>query len=302
LPEPLFVWILQAIDALATRTLRDIFRLVLSDQLRDVSLQDPGDLRIRRRKHNPSNHPLLALFADSLTRRVEQVVVAKSKLGTHTTTQRAIVADSRDKHALDSGTFVRARPNAVISSPPYATALPYIDTQRLSLCVLGLVDWRDIGKLDRSLIGTREMGSNERARIEERIARPPDHLRAVGRRCRDLLEGLSSTDGFRRRNGPALMYQYFEGMAQVLCNLLIHVERGGQAAFVVGPNATTLGGSTYVIDTPQLLLGVADRLGWRVEDSIPLDTYQRFDLHTRNSIRSESLLWLRAPAHAVAGH
>jgi hypothetical protein len=290
------LWILRAIEEHASPQLRQVFRLVLSDQIRNVSLQDPGDLRIRRRKDPPPNHPLLTMFADAVERRLGQVAVAKSALGSRKTTQRAIVGDSRELYALRANYLSSGMtPVAVISSPPYATALPYIDTQRLSLCILGLLDWRSIGRLERSLIGTRELGTRERVTTEERLACPPDHLRTVAIRCRQMMDAMSAQDGFRRRNGPALVFRYFDDMGKVLGNLLRVMAPNGHAAFVVGPNATTLNGSLHVIDTPRLLADIGERLGWQVEDTISLNTYQRFDMHTRNSIRSESLLWLRVP-------
>jgi site-specific DNA-methyltransferase (cytosine-N4-specific) len=61
---------------------------------------------------------------------------------------------------------------------------------------------------------------------------------------------------------------------------------------VVGPNRTTLDGETLIIDTPHLLGLVAETVGWKVEESIALDAYQRFDLHRQNSITTERLVVL----------
>ena len=47
--------------------------------------------------------------------------------------------------------------DAAITSPPYAMALPYIDTQRLSLVWLGLVEPGGIAGLEAELIGSREL-------------------------------------------------------------------------------------------------------------------------------------------------
>ena len=62
---------------------------------------------------------------------------------------------------------------------------------------------------------------------------------------------------------------------------------------VVGPNRTTLDGEMLIIDTPHLLGLVAETVGWKVEESLALDAYQRFDLHQQNSITSERLVVLR---------
>ena len=62
---------------------------------------------------------------------------------------------------------------------------------------------------------------------------------------------------------------------------------------VVGPNRTTLSGEPLTIDTPHLLVDVAQAVGWRIQEVIALDAYQRFDLHQENSITSEKLILLR---------
>ncbi len=45
--------------------------------------------------------------------------------------------------------------DAAITSPPYATALPYIDTQRLSLIWLGFASPKEVKVLENNLIGSR---------------------------------------------------------------------------------------------------------------------------------------------------
>ena len=62
---------------------------------------------------------------------------------------------------------------------------------------------------------------------------------------------------------------------------------------VVGPNRTTLSGQPLTIDTPHLLVEVAQAVGWKLQEVIALDAYQRFDLHQENSITSEKLILLR---------
>src|SRR6266571_804321 len=137
----------------------DLARLVLSDLLRSASLQDPGDLRIRRRKDARPNHPVLPLFVGTLERRVRSIAGARAVLGDVRGLQLAAQADARLplieqlNRATDNEWF-----DAVITSPPYATALPYIDTQRLSLAFLGHATESELGGLERALIGNREIG------------------------------------------------------------------------------------------------------------------------------------------------
>src|SRR5207248_2798713 len=56
--------------------------------------------------------------------------------------------------------------DVAITSPPYATALPYLDTQRLSLALLGIIGSRELRHGEKQLIGNREIQDKERSRLE----------------------------------------------------------------------------------------------------------------------------------------
>ncbi len=288
--------IAETITRMEDQSVRNIARLVLSDALRAVSLQDPGDLRIRRRKDARDNYPAIPLFLRNLTTRIETIVRARRVLGVVSGTQMAWLGDSR--RGLPQGT---PRPtngaqqfDCIITSPPYATALPYIDTQRLSLTFLGLIDHAEIRDVERSLIGNREISQRERTVDEEAIdtngGHLPEEVLALCRKARSL---LASEDGFRRRNMPALLFRYFIDMAKAFSSLLPLVRPNGTLALLVGPNRTILGGQELRIETPDLLACVAEHVGWKRSEVIPLDAYRRFDIHQRNSITREVLVILR---------
>jgi len=284
--------ILAALDCLPD-SVKLIFRVVLSDILRGVSFQDPGDLRIRRLKSPPANRPAIPIYLDNLKRRVELILKARKQFGSTKTEQSAFVSDARqlgNDRALKGRKF-----DGVITSPPYATALPYIDTQRLSLVLLGLINASDIRATERVLIGNREITTTGRKRIEEAMIGPDSGL---PRKClslgRTLLQSVGESDGFRRRNLPSLVHKYFLDMGEVFDQLQRVLKPGAPAAIVVGPNATSLGGRKFVIDTPDLLADLARERGLTIQESVRLDTYQRFNLHQANSIRAETLLIVRA--------
>ena len=54
--------------------------------------------------------------------------------------------------------------DAIINVPPYATALPYLDTDRLSLCYLGLLSRPEHRQRDQDMIGNREISEGQRQR------------------------------------------------------------------------------------------------------------------------------------------
>lgn len=287
--------ILTTIEAVDDPVVRDFARVVLSDCLRRVSWQDPGDLRIRRRKDPKANYPAVPTFLHAFKRRLATVVRARDILGRMRGTHRAIVGDSRlgpPRRLVPKGGF-----DGAITSPPYATALPYIDTQRLSLAFLNLLSPARIHSLERGVIGSREITRREREDIELLIAGAegvlPHEVLSLCRRAMGLTK--TSSDGFRRQNVSALLFRYFEAMRAVLTSSLSLMRKGACLAIVVGPNRSTLGGEEVVVDTPDLLALLGERVGWQRHEVMPLDAYQRFDMHQKNSIRSEALVVLRAP-------
>lgn len=295
--------ILDEIARLPSEDTRLILNVILSDILREVSLQDPADLRIRRRKFPSENAPVIPLYLDAMAGKMKTVLEARQHLPEVTTTQEALLGDARS-----CATIIRAKPkfaaeqrfDAAITSPPYATALPYIDTQRLSLMVLGLIKANKVRATERSLIGNREISTKERLAIERAMNNDAEHLPAECLSlCRELKESLDTNkDGFRRQNVPALIYKYFVEIRLMFREVQRLLRPGAPFALVVGPNKTHLGGQTWVVDTPRLLALLAERNGFAVQETLGLDAYQRFDVHQANSIRSETLLLLKALPYA----
>ena len=274
---------------------RNIFEVVLSDLLREVSLQEPADLRIRRRGKPLPNYPVVDLFESTLLERLERIERARKALKRLNGHQQAHLGDIRTLAVKELPQVPTDGFDAIITSPPYETALPYIDTQRLSLVLLGEIAVGDIHHTDRALIGSREIGSSERKSIEQSISRSnsrtlPTEVLSV---CRELLQAAEHpSNGFRRRNRPALAYRYFDGMAQFFLNVRKVLKRDGKVALVVGTNRTVLGGKEFQVDTPQLLCAIAKQCGFELIEQRSMDTYPRYELHQRNSINSERLIVL----------
>ena len=104
---------------------------------------------------------------------------------------------------------------------------------------------------------------------------------------------LNENDGFRRKAVPSLMYRYYCDMSLMFKNVYKLVKPKSPFALLVGKNDTTLGGEKYNLDTPQYLALIAQNNGWFLEEKINLQTYQRYGLHSKNSVREESLIILR---------
>jgi site-specific DNA-methyltransferase (cytosine-N4-specific) len=273
----------------------DIFLVLASDLIRDYSLQEPTDLRIRRRYTPFPKQSLWDAFNFKALRFLDNLASVQQVIGVKKNNSRAFLCDSRTINRLSCLNHSRSY-NAAITSPPYATALPYIDTQRLSLVWLDLLSPNDIGNLESYLTGSREFISDQKQQWVNALADNSKHLpSSIYEYCLKLQRAVSKDDGFRRRSVPSLMYRYLSDMRDVFKSMLEVMRNSAPFALIVGHNRTTLGGKQFDIDTPALLKSIALECGWLLGESFTLQTYQRYGSHVANAVRAETLLIVRKP-------
>ena len=271
-------------------TASPIFLAVASNLLRDYSLQDPNDLRIRRRKSPLPEVPFPEAFLAACTQAIERAEAAQAVLGTKFPSGRAVLGDVTNLVSTDLPTLF----DAAITSPPYAMALPYIDTQRLSLIWLNLLEPKHILGLEAELVGSRELRGHTRKTLVAALESNEEHLpEAETTFCRQLQEALDESDGFRRQAVPMLLYRYFASMQQSFRALRNVMRPHAPFALIVGHNHSVLGGVRYDIDTPARLASIASGTGWTVEELLPLQTYHRYGYHMNNAVGAETLITLR---------
>ncbi|MFC2038182.1 hypothetical protein ACFLUG_00215 [Chloroflexota bacterium] len=277
---------------------RLLFKIIFSDILRGVSLQEPADLRIRRKNNPEDNWPIFNIYSTSLLKKIEQISKASKYINHEYKYHHAMIGnsviDNKDimKYLMYSN---KNKFDAAITSPPYASALPYVDTQRLSMVLLGLIEPKQILKLEKSLTGSRDLSKKEKSLLENEINENKNNLPdSCIQKCREMLYVLDKeNDGFRKQNTPALLYKYFSEMRSSFLNIREILDNDAYYAVVIGQNKSELGKQKFIIDTPKFLGILANSVGFNLVEEIPLNTYQRYDLHRNNSIRSESLLLLR---------
>lgn len=273
----------------------NILLSLVSDLLRDYSLQEPSDLRIRRRICPLPEEPFIAAFERKGANFLRNLVATHKITGSINTRSVAVLEDSRD---LLVGLTRHKLPRAydlVITSPPYSTALPYIDTQRLSLVWLGLCSATELRRLDSEAVGSRETRRDDLDWRQKLLSNSEELPPTLAQFCRKLNKALTQDDGFRRQAGPTLIYRYFVDMKRAFFSLSRVLRKNARVAIVVGANHTTLGGQRFDIDTPRFLRLIAQDLGYRVRELIALQTYQRYGLHQKNSIQDESLIIFEWP-------
>jgi len=210
------------------------------------------------------------------------------------------VGDARNLAKLGDYRLVETeRVDMVITSPPYATALPYIDTDRLSLLLLGFGNTSEIRWLDRSLVGSREFTFSEyRSFIDQLMC---DDGQKLPSELIEFLRYLHRENqptgvGFRRRNLPALLYRYFLDMRQALKEIYRVLRPKGQCYLVIGDNRTTLGtGQSIRIQTGHYLQGIARDIGFEIEKGIPITVTLEDRVHVKNAIKENLVLRFRKP-------
>lgn len=313
-PSRNFEFLRRAIEGIAALDLpvaKSAALVALSSVLRSASLQDPKQLRVRRRAHD-AVLDLDALFYGALADLVAELTAVQSIDGfdwqaLSSRRSQVLEGDARETADVlrrhDCGTV-----DAVITSPPYASALPYIDTDRLSLRAFGMLTDGSQRLAESQQIGNREIAERDRIAIEDQLHTGsglppwvPIDLREVLKATFEVARNPES--GFRKRRTPALLFMYFRDM-RVVFEQLGHVLRdGGPAVVVVGDNVVAgPNGGTVVVPTADILVEIASGLGLQLEEDLTkrLTSYGASDtVHQRNAMESERILLFRRKAPGI---
>lgn len=277
--------------------------LTLSNLLRECSQQDPKQLRVQRRKDKAATDRLLYRFVIDLRRNARAIWAMarlRERLSVKDVEQTAECGDARKLWAAPIRQLKEAHQvDLVVTSPPYATALPYIDTDRLSLFMLDLLKPHERASVESDMIGNREIRDSHRRSLEDQLDEalsggsnlPKSVLCLVGR-IRDL--NHSALVGFRRRNMAALLFKYFRDMGQCFTEIRRVLKPGGLCVVIIGNNHTVAGGELVDIPTDSLLLDLAETCGLRLWRAIDMTDQPAYLPHSQNGIRSETILFLRA--------
>jgi Putative RNA methylase family UPF0020 len=298
--EPAFAGISRALAFLNGRppsTARRLTQAALSSVLRGVSLQLPEDLRIRRRAEPFAAPPIAPLFLKAVES-IERGLAEMCEWPAVESRWRVRQADSAD-HGQYQPLSGRRQRSLILTSPPYASALPYIDTDRLSLVALGMAGVPELRSLDRELVGSREWTRTEQRRWDARRTANADRLpRSIVRLLAKIERAQAGEDvGFRRAAVPALLYRYFASMGRTIDTWSRVLRPGESAVLIVGRNQTTAGGEAVEIPTSELLADVAATRQFEVREIVKLEAWPRYGLHSANGVlREDAVILTRRPA------
>jgi DNA modification methylase len=289
-------WILAEIEEVPDVRIQRFLNVILSSIIRDISQQEPTDLRIRRRKEPIEDAPVYELFSANLTEQKDRILnFAKIKhhapfefieptIWSGNSTDKSIFVEHLKENSVDT----------VITSPPYATALPYIDTNRLSLLVLQGKTSKKRKTIEAELTGTREITKTVRLEFEQKIDDGDfeDIIseEAIGLINKVLKENRNSDVGFRRKNMGALLYMYYNDMGKVFKNIDKAVKKGGHIFIVIGDNKTTTAEEEVIINTGDILREYGKNLGWKLSEDILINVTTEDYKHIGNAIKENAIL------------
>jgi hypothetical protein len=279
--------LIACIDKMKDGEAQLLSKVCLSDIVRSVSHQNEDDLRVRKSIKGYEPGTAILRFNEKLETTLDQVKKLCTADCGHDAEFRVVVGDARKCSEL-----VQTRADGVITSPPYATALPYIDTDRLSLVVLGLANRETHREIEREMIGTREISEKERLNRWENYCNNKKLLPgSVTKLIESIAEEYHGDEvGFRRRNLPSLLAAYFLDIRSVLISMRKLLRRGATAFFVVGNNSTNTKEGKLEIHTDVLTMDIAASVGLTVSDPIDMELLVSRDIFKTNRGSREQIL------------
>jgi hypothetical protein len=207
-----------------------------------------------------------------------------------------VQGDAREFSLFNSLSLSKNEVDLVLTSPPYATALPYIDTDRLSLLILYGMTSRERRPLEELMTGSREISLSERRRLEDQITKADESM--LPKDIRNFVQQLYVANktgkmGFRRQNMPSLLLRFFRDMHAVLTNCKQLLRSGGEAIIVIGDSTTNVNGNIERIPTTDYVRLIGENLGMRCEDKLDITVTRENMRHIRHAITQNTVLRLR---------
>jgi site-specific DNA-methyltransferase (cytosine-N4-specific) len=290
--------IVQAINRLSHAESKALAKVALSNIIRAVSWQKNDDLRVRKEVRFDVEIDPKKEFLEEIGRSVRAVLAFLHQDGVKS---RARFEIQEGDARFCGARWGRDSVDVIITSPPYATALPYLDTDRLSLCYLGLLPRPEHRVRDKSMIGNREISDSLRREYWSRYLAEklslPSSVAALVERVEHLNVGADV--GFRRKNLGALLSKYFFDMREVIQGMLHALKPGRFAFVVVGNNHTIAGGQRIDIMTAKLLQDIAAKEGFEIASPLSMDMLISRDIFRTNAMASEEILAMRKPVAAA---
>jgi site-specific DNA-methyltransferase (cytosine-N4-specific) len=271
---------------------RDFFRLCLSNIIRSVSWQKETDLRVRKETKPYIQGTAISCFIEKVHEQIKRIHPYLCVLPQPSVRPSLTIRHGNAVNVAGIFPEYLGKVDLLITSPPYATALPYLDTDRLSLMVLDLLPRKQHKDTEIIMVGTREVSERQRREIWERYNTRKNELPEKVFKLIDQIAEYNHGDdvGFRRRNLPALLGKYFLDMLESMRSAHAMMVPGAHGYYVVGNNSTVVNGQKIKIPTNEFLFEIGAAAGWRPEEMIPMELLISRDIFKENRGSSESIL------------
>lgn len=283
--------ILCVIEQLNDIRMQNFFKLNISNILRNISWQKESDLRVRKEVGSYLAGDAQKIFLEEAKRQIKKIGPYLEALHSCSMDTSEIIEDNTITY-VKTHTEYLGQCDVLITSPPYATSLPYLDTDRLSLMVLGLMHRSEFPQKNLQMVGNREISEKRRTELwnlylERKSELTPQITELIDRIA---IENHKPDIGFRRRNLPALLAKYFLDMLDSIKAADAMLKPGAKAFYVVGSNSTYVAGEKVDIKTNQLLWDLASTIGWRQMNYIDMDMPISRDVFKKHQGTSEAIL------------
>jgi len=291
--------VIRRINDTENGSIRKFFLLSLSNIIRKVSWQKIDDLRVRRDIRLDIDIDPFSEFIAELKRSFGYVLsFLYENRGVDLGCAHIVGCDARVADTVVPDLVGRV--DCIITSPPYATALPYLDTDRLSVYYLNLFERSKHRKHDLNMIGNREITNGLREKLFERYqnhrSELPDSITGKIDLIYELNQGAGA--GFRRRNLPSLLSKYFFDMKDIFETYTKLLKPGASAFVVVGNNHTVAGGQKVEIETDRYLAELGESVGLVVDEKIPMEMLVSRDIFRNNAGSAETIICFSKSPHA----
>ena len=287
-------YLLHEIRIISTGIYKDFFEIVYSSIIRSVSHQDVTDLRIRKRKKLLDDIDVFSIFQKELEVHIKRIIKfwrVRNYAPNEFHDATIINGDSRDKSNF-LNLNINNNIDLILTSPPYATALPYIDTDRLSILLLFGLNSSERRPLEHELTGTREINNGKRNEIEKAILScstnlPPKTSLFIEK----LYHDLSKDDvGFRRANMPALLVKFFKDIRMILGNSYDVLKTNANMMIILGENRIKVFDVYRRIPTIDFVEEIGESIGYKINNRISISVTTENLKHVKNSITENSVL------------
>ncbi|MGQ9759791.1 MAG: hypothetical protein ACUVQ5_04400 [Candidatus Methanomethylicaceae archaeon] len=225
--------------------IRDFILLGLSGTISDL---------IRRRKgkfidllYERLQDLYLKIYLFHRLNQVLKITIAQSK---------TFVEDSRGMRSIRDESI-----DAIVTSPPYSTALDYIKNDYPQLILLELAD---ISWLEKNMIGSPKPSIYPATLLEELSPKNP-HYRKLPKQAKDIIVVLRK---YGRKKETLRTYKFFVDMHETLKEMYRVMKHDSKCVIIIGNNHYLLGDDSVEVKNDEIIKQMALNIGFKEDLTI----------------------------------